>query len=126
MIKALKPKQSSAYEERGMHQRRFSSCLLLSTFAVAASYTSLAAAGTEHSGPGSSSLRWAACGEQYPGMECAVARVPLDYGDPEEGKIGIQLARFPGANATGTLFVNPGGPGGSGVDLVINGFGAYL
>ena len=54
-------------------------------------------------------------------------RVPLDYFDPSAGKAKIALARY---NATvgprkGSLFVNPGGPGGSGVSLVTHA-GSYL
>lgn len=73
-----------------------------------------------------SALRWQPCGDAYPGTECAVASVPLDHGDARGARTGIQLARVAGSNAKATLFVNPGGPGGSGVDMVLNGFGAYL
>ena len=66
-------------------------------------------------------LDWAPCGADFPGVECAVATVPLDYRQPCEGATtGIALARVPAAdsaNKVGTVFVNPGGPGGSGVDI---------
>ena len=42
---------------------------------------------------------------------------------------GIALARVPAADPAhkvGTVFVNPGGPGGSGVDMIFNGFGDFL
>jgi len=75
-------------------------------------------------------LAWAPCGEDYPGVECAVATVPLDYRQPCEGATtGIALARVQAAdpaNRIGTVFVNPGGPGGSGVDLVMTWFGQFL
>lgn len=64
-------------------------------------------------------LHWSPCGESYPGIECAVFRVPVDYDSPSGETTTLQLARVPGANADTTLFVNPGGPGGSGVDMVI-------
>ena len=41
----------------------------------------------------------------------------------------IALARIPAsdpAHRIGTVFVNPGGPGGSGVGLVLFGFGEFL
>ena len=46
-------------------------------------------------------------------------RVPLDYTNPSAGVAKIALGRY---NATasprkGVVFVNPGGPGGPGVDL---------
>jgi hypothetical protein len=74
-------------------------------------------------------LSWLPCGDDFPGAECAVARVPLDYGHPRGATTGIALARIPAANASikiGTVFVNPGGPGGSGVDMVLFGFGDFL
>ncbi|MEY2929551.1 MAG: hypothetical protein RL033_300 [Pseudomonadota bacterium] len=86
----------------------------------------LAHADSEPAHRASSRLRWQPCGEAYPGADCAVASVPLDYDEPRAERTGIQLARIRGSHATGTLFINPGGPGGSGVDFVLNGFGAYL
>jgi hypothetical protein len=56
------------------------------------------------------------------GIECARARVPLDYDDPTGPQISLRLARLPASDPSariGTLFVNPGGPGGSGVDFVL-------
>jgi pimeloyl-ACP methyl ester carboxylesterase len=82
-------------------------------------------------------LDWAPCGEEFPGIECAVAEVPLDYDRPRGEKTFIALARIPAAdqaNRIGTLFINPGGPGVSGVDWILSGdpnlsapsMGAYL
>jgi len=62
----------------------------------------------------SQSLSWTECGE----LQCADARVPLDWDAPADGEITVRLARDPAdGDRVGTLFVNPGGPGGSGVDL---------
>src|SRR5262249_50435797 len=63
-------------------------------------------------------LHWTACGVPF---ECATARVPLDYAHPRGATIGIALIKLPATNPAhriGSLFVNPGGPGGSGVDFV--------
>ena len=58
-------------------------------------------------------LSWHDCG----GPECARIDVPLDYANPSGPTISLSLAR---TKATGTrvgsLFVDPGGPGGSAVD----------
>jgi pimeloyl-ACP methyl ester carboxylesterase len=73
-------------------------------------------------------LAWEPCRDD-PGYECAIARVPLDYDDPDGPKTRIALAKAPAtdpARKIGTLFLNPGGPGGSGVDLVLGGYGAYM
>jgi pimeloyl-ACP methyl ester carboxylesterase len=55
------------------------------------------------------------------GWECGTVEVPLDYERPDGQKISIALVRFPAtdpATRIGSLFVNPGGPGGSGIDTV--------
>jgi len=84
---------------------------------------------SEGGGASVPTLAWAPCGDDFPGVACAVAKVPLDYDQPQGPAIGIALAKVAAADPAhkiGTVFVNPGGPGGSGVGLVINGFGAYL
>ena len=44
--------------------------------------------------------------------------VPLDYLNPDAGVAKIALGRFNATgNRKGSLFVNPGGPGGPGVGL---------
>lgn len=60
--------------------------------------------------------QWRGCGS---GQECAEVDVPLDYADPQGETVTLQLRRTPAASddPRGTLFVNPGGPGGSGVDF---------
>lgn len=61
-------------------------------------------------------LEWTTC-EQG---ECATAQVPLDYADPAGASIGIALARSraTGGEPLGSLLLNPGGPGASGVDFL--------
>jgi pimeloyl-ACP methyl ester carboxylesterase len=52
-------------------------------------------------------------------MECTQIEVPLDYADPTGEAITLSVLRVPATNADqriGSLVVNPGGPGGSGVD----------
>jgi pimeloyl-ACP methyl ester carboxylesterase len=59
-------------------------------------------------------LSWQACAG---GFECATAAVPLDYDDPGGHTIDIALIRHPAADPAhriGSVFFNPGGPGGSG------------
>jgi len=75
-------------------------------------------------------LTWLPCGEEFPpSAECAVAEVPLDHDRPHGAKTSVALARVAAsdpADKIGTVFVNPGGPGGSGVDLIRFGFGDFL
>jgi hypothetical protein len=63
-------------------------------------------------------LTWTDCGG---GFQCATAQVPLDYEQPLGQTISIALIRLPALDPShriGSLFINPGGPGGSGVDVV--------
>lgn len=74
-------------------------------------------------------LDWKPCGRDFPGALCATAEVPLDYGDPQGPSTSIALAKIPASNKRGkrgSVFVNPGGPGGSGVEFVLGGFGELL
>ena len=64
-------------------------------------------------------LDWKDCGSN----ECTKLEVPLDYDDPAGQKIELSVLRVPAKNAkqrVGSLVVNPGGPGGSGVDYASN------
>ncbi|KAG7091884.1 hypothetical protein E1B28_008285 [Marasmius oreades] len=70
----------------------------------------------------SNDLRWMDC---YPGgFQCARLLVPLDYNNPGKDTAAIALVRLPASVPTnsseylGPILFNPGGPGGSGVDLV--------
>jgi len=61
------------------------------------------------------SLVWHRCG----GIECTTLSVPLDWSRPAAGRITLSLARRPAdGHRTGVLLTNPGGPGGSGIQLV--------
>jgi pimeloyl-ACP methyl ester carboxylesterase len=63
-------------------------------------------------------LRWQPCHE---GFECATAQVPRDYGRQGGPELTLALIRKPASDREhrlGSLFLNPGGPGGSGVDFV--------
>ncbi|WP_242905169.1 alpha/beta hydrolase [Actinomadura terrae] len=62
-------------------------------------------------------LGWYKC---YDYAECATVRLPLDYDDPKGATTEIAVLRVKARNAKkriGSLFVNPGGPGGQGTAL---------
>ena len=63
-------------------------------------------------------IDWTVCDD----FQCATATVPIDYDDPAAGSIELALRRAPatGGDALGSLLINPGGPGASGVDFVEN------
>ena len=61
----------------------------------------------------SSHLSWSPCGA---GLDCASVAVPLDYANPSGRTISIALSRRKASGIrVGSLLVNPGGPGESGV-----------
>jgi pimeloyl-ACP methyl ester carboxylesterase len=58
-------------------------------------------------------VKWTNCGS----ADCATIVAPLDYADPEAGTIDLAITRVRATgDRIGSLFVNPGGPGGSAVD----------
>jgi pimeloyl-ACP methyl ester carboxylesterase len=63
-------------------------------------------------------LDWQPCAEPtQQGFDCATAQVPLDYDNPEGTTIQLAVIKHPAsdpAHRLGTLFFNPGGPGGPG------------
>ena len=54
------------------------------------------------------------------GFQCAKVKVPLDYSQPGGQTIEVAMKKHlaTGSVRQGTLFINPGGPGGSGVEAV--------
>lgn len=60
-------------------------------------------------------MQWEKCGSV---IECATLKVPLDYENPQDGSIDLALNRRVAQGSEKNLLVNPGGPGGSGLDLV--------
>lgn len=53
-------------------------------------------------------------------MECGYATFPVDYADLDGDTLQLALVKLPATGSkTGSLFVNPGGPGGSGVEFAI-------
>lgn len=68
--------------------------------------------------------RWQRCDEGSPAtFQCATLRVPLDYGDPGGKKIEIAISRLRASSPKerrGVLLLNPGGPGGPGLNLPVD------
>jgi len=61
---------------------------------------------------------WTDCGK---GLTCADVRVPRDYDALSKGYLDIRLLRLASTDPkgrVGSLLVNPGGPGASGIDFV--------
>ncbi|MEH0416281.1 alpha/beta hydrolase [Streptomyces sp. B21-083] len=90
--------------------------------AVTGTATQVAASSKTPEKPAVPSLAWTDC---QGGFECANADVPLDYREPHGKTITLAVVRKKAADQTkrkGTLFLQPGGPGNSGVDFVRNNY----
>lgn len=70
-------------------------------------------------------ITWEACPEQVtdPTAQCGRIDVPMHHSDPEGPTISVGFVRVPAASGTarGTLFTNPGGPGGDAYSYVGSG-----
>lgn len=62
-------------------------------------------------------VSWSKCGA----FDCAKVKAPLDWANPTAGSISLALKRFAARKQDqrlGSLLIDPGGPGASGMDLV--------
>lgn len=114
-----------------MSGKRWYATFVASTMAVLSLplSTSVADAAPTSRGPRVPSIAWADCGADLPGVECATVLVPLDYDRPTGATTQLFLTRVRASDAghrIGSVFVNPGGPGASGAQMVAFGFGEYL
>ncbi|MGW0787615.1 alpha/beta hydrolase [Streptomyces sp. NPDC002911] len=87
---------------------------------------SLAAAPAVADGPRAPQVRWDTCPEDVVAeaapteLQCATVPVPVDYADPAGARIDLMISRLASTKPDkrrGTLMLNPGGPGGSGLAL---------
>ncbi|GAB2766834.1 alpha/beta hydrolase [Terrabacter koreensis] len=63
-------------------------------------------------------VSWSPCPDNAK-HECGTMQVPVDYADPTGGRFTLALRKAPAtdpAKRIGSLVINPGGPGGSGVE----------
>src|SRR3712207_5896259 len=102
-------------------------CLLVAgvTAPTAIAADSASVAQAPASSATAASIAWQPCRD---GFQCALLPVPLDYDNPRGPQITVSVIRLPAADPArriGSLFLNPGGPGGSGVDIV-RGLGQFL
>ena len=68
--------------------------------------------------PSPGRITWSDCGGGY---KCGNLSVPLDYANPADDKISIGLMKKPATDPTnriGSLLLNPGGPGASGITFL--------
>ena len=74
-------------------------------------------------------LTWTDCTDDATGtaFQCATVTVPLDYDHPQGKTITVALKKLPSTSSSprGSVFLNPGGPGGSGISLINAQAGLY-
>ena len=66
-------------------------------------------------------ISWQDCSNETTTFQCGTVTVPLDYEHPDGQTITIAVKKLPASDGDaehGSLFVNPGGPGGSGIEVV--------
>src|SRR6478735_7297610 len=69
-------------------------------------------------------IAWTPCAED-PTADCGTLRVPIDWSRPS-GAAAVDRRRAADPFVRlGSLVINPGGPGGSGVDAVVFGAGFF-
>lgn len=93
---------------------------------VAASVSAWAAAAAAAQRDGDAAVqpvRWSPCHRDLGPFECGIVNVPLDHDRPLGARTQVAVVRLPASDPSariGSLFINPGGPGGSGVDVVLS------
>ncbi|MEV0061288.1 alpha/beta hydrolase [Nocardia sp. NPDC050718] len=71
-------------------------------------------------------LSWRSCDDPRldpAGAQCADVTVPVDYSDPGGATMTVAISRLPAtdpAQRRGVMLSNPGGPGGPGLDFVVD------
>lgn len=95
--------------------------LRILTVTAALLFAAGVAAAESAAAPGvNSGIAWHGCGKR---LQCARVRVPLDWNRPHGRHIDLAVIRHLASRPKqriGSLFVNPGGPGDTGVGLVRN------
>ncbi|KDN48830.1 hypothetical protein RSAG8_02817, partial [Rhizoctonia solani AG-8 WAC10335] len=78
-------------------------------------------AGHHRFAPRTEGFQWENCSLDRAPHECSRFEVPLDWANHAAGKASLCVARYKATKEPklGTIFVNPGGPGGSGIDTIL-------
>ncbi|WP_314454954.1 alpha/beta hydrolase [uncultured Actinomyces sp.] len=69
----------------------------------------------------SQDIDWKDCSNETTTFQCGTVTVPVDYEHPDGKTITIAVKKLPALDGDaehGSLFLNPGGPGGSGIEVV--------
>lgn len=103
-------------------QRSLFRKVLMSAMAISAIGSGLTATATATATAAGQQIDWQPCPE-VPTVLCGKLRLPVDWAAPNGATFELSFARRPADNPTtsrGALFINPGGPGGSGVNMTFS------
>ena len=107
-----------------MRKRRFAQIAIAISFALlisgCASKTAIEKPLSDLAAYENQILDWSTCYDEF---DCAELLVPINYADLTVGSFEIALLRYKAQdqkNRIGSLVINPGGPGSSGVDYAYN------
>jgi hypothetical protein len=119
MNTTIDPRRGTA----GVQRRREAAVAAMTALALATAACTGGSDETSSAAPGgtAAAIEWTACGER---LECATVLVPLDWADPGGQQITLAVIRHPASKPDqriGTILINPGGPGDTGVGLVRDG-----
>lgn len=117
---------------RSRMRRMGTAATLASSLVVALMAGASPPAGAAAPPPPPPKLNWSPCyqdrgAEAGVEFECATLHVPLDHATRRGGTIQLAVVRLPATDPDrkiGSIALNPGGPGGSGVDFAL-GFGPF-
>src|SRR5438046_2579971 len=114
---------------KGIHDRPRRATIALTVAMLAASCFVAFSPGAAGAAPASSvaddevgaPILWGVCDPPGADLQCARIAVPLDWKDPGGRTFSLALIRHLASKPderVGTLFINPGGPGDTGLGLV--------
>jgi pimeloyl-ACP methyl ester carboxylesterase len=120
--------------EAARRRRALSRAVVLACVALVSAACVSATSGTQEAGaapagtaPAPPGIAWRPCAppnDQDPALQCATLSVPLDWSRPDGPRIDLAVNRHLASRPQeriGSMLVNPGGPGQSGVELVEGG-----
>ncbi len=99
---------------------KFISVITISLFLLSGCATTTARAPFPTTSNDTSKLAWTTC---HGNFQCATLKVPIDYTDASLGEFDIAVIRYRDPNQhdrIGSLVINPGGPGVSGIQYALN------
>ena len=121
MLGGLRADPRGDFDVQGRHTMRASPRRTLAATLLAICMAAVGlTAGTATAAP--TKIAWSKCYSDLGPFQCGTVQVPLDYDQPNAATISLAVVRLPAsdpAHRIGSLFLNPGGPGGSGVDFTL-------